>query len=594
MSATAPDAALRADVLIAGYGPVGAVLAALLGARGVSVLVVDPATEPHPRPRAAGLEAQVLRLLVGLPGMAGLLEQVLPSAGATYLGPDRRVLLTTGHGPAELGVPVGAFVYQPTVERALRAGIATLPGVRVRLGAAVTGLHQNPASVLVDLDDATVVQARFVVGCDGAASTVRTLMGVGYEGTTFAEPWLVVDVRGRQPLPVPGDLVFVLDPARPMVAMPVPGGHRFEWMLRAGEDPARMSRPDAVAGLLGSWIDPEAVEIERAAVYTFHARMARRWRVGRVLLAGDAAHTMPPFTGQGLNAGIGDAAALAWRLREVLAGLSDERGLGDYERERRARAAVITSGAVRAGRVIQTTSPGRAALCRVGLRAVARAPGLTSAVLRGAALRPRPRLPRVAGRGADRFAFAAVVLPNPAVRVTHDVRPGGGADGHLDDLLGPSWALLGLGVDPEHALSPAARAWLRARDATLLTVTRPGAAGPAVAGGVRSTSTVVEDLEGTLLRFLRRGDAPRLVVVRPDRHLLGVFPAPLPAGVLPGPGVGVGVAGAPDRPAPRRSWETTTAPHPPRREGPRGVPSWSEGAEGRGVANIPRVRPGEG
>ncbi|WP_047224661.1 bifunctional 3-(3-hydroxy-phenyl)propionate/3-hydroxycinnamic acid hydroxylase [Protofrankia coriariae] len=502
------------DVLVAGFGPVGAVLTALLGERGVSVLVVDSSVSPYPRPRAAGLDEEVLRLLVRLPGMAGLLDEVRPSTRATFVGPDRRLLLAAGQGPAELGVPVGAFVHQPSLERALRAGIADMASVGVRLGVGVSGLREGPEAVQVDLDDGSVVQARWVIGCDGAASTVRSLIGASYEGTTFAQPWLVVDVRSAKPLPVPPDIAFVLDPRRPRVTMPMPGGHRWEWMLLPGEDPEQMTQPETVAGLLAPWIDPDSVVVERRAVYTFHARMAGSWRVGRVLLAGDAAHTMPPFAGQGLASGIRDAAALAWRLTEVVGGLCGHQVLDDYERERRPQVAAITARAIRAGRIVQTTSPTRAALLRVALRAIAHTPGLSQALRSGAA-RPRTRLPRAARpqRGGGRWAGR--VLSNPTVRT-----PDGGI-GRLDDLLGPSWALLGLGVDPAGDLPPAVQAWADSRGATLLTIIHPGQA-----GHILSSCPLVEDLDGTVLRMVSRHNRQSFAVVRPDRYLLGVFPTP--------------------------------------------------------------------
>ncbi|CUU56388.1 3-(3-hydroxy-phenyl)propionate hydroxylase [Parafrankia irregularis] len=511
-----------ADVLVAGCGPVGAVLAAMLGERAVSVLVVDPAIGTYPRPRAAGLDEEVLRLLVRLRGMAGLLDEVHPSARATFVGPDRRLLLAAGQGPAELGVPVGAFIHQPSLERSLRAGIADLPSVDVRLGVGVSGLRESPDAVQVDLDDGSVVRARWVVGCDGASSTVRTLIGAGYEGTTFAQPWLVVDARSPGPLPMPADIAFVLDPRRPAVTMPMPGGHRWEWMLLPGEDPARMTRPETVTRLLTPWIDPGTVTIERAAVYTFHARMASRWRVGRVLLAGDAAHTMPPFAGQGLASGIRDAAALAWRLTEVVTGRRDPRTLDDYERERRPQVAAITTRAIRAGRVVQTTSPTRAALLRTTLRTAAHTPGLRQALRSGAA-RPRTRLPRAARTPRDGGRWAGRVLANPRVRTS------AGTTGHLDDLLGLSWALLGLGVDPGEHLPPQVRRWADRHGAAVVTVTGPGRAGDIRAGGPAGKDLVVEDLEGTVLCMRGRHGRARIAVVRPDRYLLGVFePSHLP------------------------------------------------------------------
>ncbi|MCK9897194.1 bifunctional 3-(3-hydroxy-phenyl)propionate/3-hydroxycinnamic acid hydroxylase [Frankia sp. AgB32] len=515
---------MTVDVLVAGLGPVGAVLTAMLGERGVSVLAVDRATSPYPRPRAAGLDEEVLRLLVRLPGMAGLLDEVQPSNRATFVGPDRRLLLAAGQGPAELGVPVGAFLHQPSLERALRAGIADLPSVDVRLGTGVSGLREGAEAVEVDLDDGSVAEARFVVGCDGAASTVRSLIGAGYEGTTFAQPWLVIDVRSAEPLPVPPDIAFVLDPRRPGVTMPMPGGHRWEWMLLPGEDPDQMTRPETVTRLLSAWIDPDTVTIERATVYTFHARMASRWRVGRVLLAGDAAHAMPPFAGQGLASGIRDVAALAWRLTEVLTGQCGQEVLDDYEQERRPQVAAITTRAIRAGRVVQTTSPTRAALLRTTLRSVAHTPGLSHALRSGAA-RPRTRLPQASqpSRGGGRWAGR--ILPNPRVRTLD------GRTGRLDDLLGLSWALLGLGVDPSGGVPSPAQAWVENRGAMLLTISRPGQeAHPS------SSCPIVEDLDGTVLRMMSRRGRPLVAVVRPDRYLLGVFPPARLPGVLTSPG----------------------------------------------------------
>ncbi|WP_163549638.1 bifunctional 3-(3-hydroxy-phenyl)propionate/3-hydroxycinnamic acid hydroxylase [Candidatus Frankia nodulisporulans] len=523
------------DVLVVGFGPVGAVLTAFLGQRGVSVLAVDRAATTYPRPRAAGLDEEVLRLLVRLPGMAEMLADTRASTRATFLGPDRRLLLAAGQGQAELGVPVGVFLHQPSVEAALRAGIATLPSVEVRLGVGVRSIDDGADAVTVNLEDDTVVQARWVIGCDGATSTVRALIGVDFAGRTFVQPWLVVDARSAEPLPVPDDIAFVLDPRRPAVTMPMPGGHRWEWMMLPGENPERMAEPETVTSLLTPWIDPGTVAVERAAVYTFHARIATRWRVGRVLLAGDAAHTMPPFAGQGLASGIRDAAALAWRLTEVLAGLRDPDSLDDYERERRPQVAAITTRAIRAGRIVQTTSPVRAAALRAALRTAAHAPGLGHALRSGAA-RPRTRLPKASrprrAHGGGRWAGR--VLPNPRIR-TED-----GRVCRLDDLLGSSWVLLGLGDDAGVALTPQVRAWVDRRGGTTLTI---GHAVSADRDGQRARSgPVIVDLDGTVLRMRGRSRQPQVAVVRPDRYLLGVFPSSRLEDVLTSAS-GVGVAG---------------------------------------------------
>ncbi len=524
------------DVLVVGYGPVGAVLAALLGRRGLSVGVVEPQKEPFPLPRAVGLDEETLRLLVGLPGLAGFLDRVHASGRSAILGPNRRVLIELGLGESELGTPVAAFFHQPSFERDLRAGIATLPGVTVHLGRSVTALHQDgePAdagdpgdpggtggTVTAELDDGSRLRARWVVGCDGASSPVRGMLGVDYVGSTFTQPWLVVDVETPTPLAHLPYFSFVCDPRRPAVTMPMPGGHRWEWMLLPGEDPARMAQADGVRALLSDWVDPDTVRVVRTAVYTFHARTAARWRVGRILLAGDAAHSMPPFAGQGLGAGLRDAAALSWRLAEVIGGLAGEELLDEYERERRPHVEAMTSAALRVGRVVQTTNPRLSRLTRSVLVTLDHAPGLRRA-LRGGAARPRPRLPR--GVAGTRPA-AGRILPNPRLRTLD------GRVIRLDDLLIDAWTLIGHGIDPTTGLDPAARDWVDRRAATALTVVAPG--------GLRAVSDVscpaVEDLDGTLLHALRTRRPLPIALVRPDRYLAGLVAAPLRGTDLPTP-----------------------------------------------------------
>ncbi|MCM3884825.1 bifunctional 3-(3-hydroxy-phenyl)propionate/3-hydroxycinnamic acid hydroxylase [Frankia sp. R82] len=552
------------DVLIAGYGPVGAVLAALLGARGLSVAVVEPRHEPTALPRAVGVDEEILRLLVRLPGLADLLDHVHACGRQMILGPGRRVLMELGLGESELGMPVAAFFHQPTLERDLRAGIATLPTVQLQLGRAVTALHQPTATgldgaahhedpVTVELDDGTRLRARWVVGCDGASSPVRRMLGIGYQGTTFAQRWLVVDVATPAPLAHLPYFAFSCDPRRPSVTMPTPGGHRWEWMLLPGEDPQQMATPASVRALLRPWVDPDQVRITRTAVFTFQARTAERWRQGRVLLAGDAAHSMPPFSGQGLGAGIRDAAALAWRLDEILRGLADDGLLDGYERERRRHVETVIAGALRIGRLVQTTNPALSRLTRTVLFTLDRTPGLRQA-LRGGLTHQRPRLP---GRIAGPLPGAGVVLPNPRLRTL---------DGRLlqlDELLTDAWTLIGLGADPVAGLDPAARAWVDRRAATTLAVVAPGD----LRTHAGMTCPALEDLDGTLIRLLTdshpghaghasrlgrlgrlgrgrpgtagdpgppRASATRVAVVRPDRFLLGVFSTP-PRGIdLPG------------------------------------------------------------
>ncbi len=190
----------------------------------------------------------------------------------------------------------------------------------------------------------------------------------------------MVDVLLNRDLDLPQRLLQIADPARPTTFVPFPGRRRrWEFRLRPGDDPDGIRQPDAVRALLAPHVDPELVTVERSAVYMFHDLVATRWRQGRVLLAGDAAHQMPPFLGQGLGAGLRDAAALAPLIGEVIGG-SDLFVLDGYERQRRAHVQATVRQAVRLGRLITLPEPWATVRDRA-LRAGLRVPGLRRQLL---------------------------------------------------------------------------------------------------------------------------------------------------------------------------------------------------------------------
>lgn len=370
------------DVVVAGCGPVGALLSLLLASSGVRVLNVDRDTAPYSAPRAVAADDATLRQIgAQCTGLARWLhESSLHCPIDLRTGPptDPRSWSVIGPEPPRLVPETGfmdtLFLHQPDFEAQLRGRLVRNPNATLQLGKAMTGFRllaadsgaSKAARVAVTLEDissasSTAVTARFLVGADGGASTVRRLMGAGFEGSSFPdEPWVVVDVETED-----ADVLatwtcfnFICDTGRPFVHVPLPGnscGRRFEFMLLAGEKPDDMSTREAAAALLRKHarVDPAALRLRRIAVYTFHARMATTWRVGPVLLAGDAAHCMPPFRGQGMCAGLRDAAALSWRLAHIIGGHADEEALlPSYETERRAHVASIVRVAALMGRLI--------------------------------------------------------------------------------------------------------------------------------------------------------------------------------------------------------------------------------------------------
>lgn len=435
MSVGSEVRSVHADVVIAGCGPVGAVLAALLGDRGIRVIVVDPASDarsgPHAHPRAAVLDPHVQRILRRIDGLDGWNEWATPLRRSQLLGPDRRPLLTL-HLPD--GVPAGVMLDQPCLERALHKRLGRMTTVQLHVGRSVAALEQSGDSVAVTLDDGLTLTASWLVGCDGASSTVRRLIGASYDGVSYPEPWLVVDARTDESHPVEPTFSYVLDPARPMVTFERSGVRRWEWMLLPDEDPADMV---ARAGdLIRPWADPAALRIERAAVFTFHARTASAWRRGRVLLAGDAAHSMPPFTGQGLGAGLRDVATLSWLLADAPGDVDR------YERERRPAVAQMTRTALRTGRVML----GRNRFAATVLRRIARSAGLLPALSARAAK---------AAAAPERLTDGTRQLPDAPLVVNNRRTT-------LDSLLGNRWGAICGGAD---TLGPETRAWLTAHGA---------------------------------------------------------------------------------------------------------------------------------
>ena len=350
------------DVLICGLGPVGQLLALLLGDLGVHTIAVEEAQEPYDLPRAAVIDDEVLRIFQAV----GLHEQILKDAqvqqAVSYVTARGRAIEVFRPVHGNLGHPPLVSIHQPSMERKMVAALADRDTVELRWGHRVDTIDRAAERVTawvrpVEGGRAEPVTARFLVGCDGGRSAIRSRLQVSFGGSTFAQRWLVVDARVNRPLAKVPHPHFIGDTNRPIVSLPMsPGRHRWEWMIHPGEDQAPFLQAARIRELMEPWLAGEQVEIERAVVYTFHARTAARWRVGRVLLAGDAAHVMPPFVGQGFSSGARDAGNLAWKLEAVLHG-APERLLDSYEAERRPHVTSMQKLAVRWGGVVQTTDP---------------------------------------------------------------------------------------------------------------------------------------------------------------------------------------------------------------------------------------------
>jgi 3-(3-hydroxy-phenyl)propionate hydroxylase len=367
---TPPDRSLPRDtpydVAVIGLGPVGATLANLLAACGLQVLALEREPDIYRLPRAIHFDGECMRVFQTIGIADALAPQLVVAPGMRFVDAGGRLLIDwvrpTGLGP--MGWHPSYRFHQPTLEETLRGRLAAHAGVDLRLRHDVFSIEPQPDHVGLRLEDTATghllrTQARWVVGCDGARSTVRRFMGTELEDLRSHERWLVVDVILKRERPDLGDhSIQFCDPARPATYVRGVGmRRRWELMMLPGEDPAVMTRPESIWPLLARWVTPEDAVLERPACYTFHSVVARGWRRGRLLIAGDAAHQTPPFLGQGMCAGIRDASNLAWKLADVARGVAADTLLDTYETERSPHVREFIETAVRLGAVIQTTDP---------------------------------------------------------------------------------------------------------------------------------------------------------------------------------------------------------------------------------------------
>lgn len=375
MTASTQAPVAQFDVAVVGCGPVGALLANLLGQAGLSVVVLERDRDIHALPRAVHFDGEVMRIFqrVGLAeAIAGIARP--SNKGMHFLNADGDTLLVRRgiDGPGPHGWTNNWYAHQPHLDAALQRGLARYPELALRVGCDVdrvddAGDHVRLGLVSVRPGEAPeTVTARYVVGCDGARSLVRQTMGSPLDDLGLHQPWLVVDLLvdpdSERVRALTDYTIQLCDPARPMTLVHV-GGQRRRWeiMLMPGDAAEAMTRPRIIWDLVARWLRPADARIERAAVYTFHSVIAAGWRKGRLLLAGDSCHQTPPFLGQGMCAGFRDASNLAWKLARILRRGADAALLDTYESERRPHVAAFIELAVELGEVIQMTDPRQAA-----------------------------------------------------------------------------------------------------------------------------------------------------------------------------------------------------------------------------------------
>jgi len=344
------------DVAVVGYGPTGVTAANLLGAAGLKVLVVERDAEVYGRARAISTDEEVLRLWQSVGLADELARDMISDCPISLVDHDGRSFFDAAFTPRGHGYPPQLFFHQPTLEATLRQGPKRFPNVAVLLDAECLGIEQDSTGVELRLAKGTV-RAKYVIAADGGSSPIRTSLGVSFEGRTHEDRWVVIDAKVKREWPGRDRMRFHCDPRRPAVDIPSPlDHHRWEFPALPGEDPEQLAAD--VWPLLGRYgITDEHVEVLRSVVYSHHVRVASRWRIGRVFLAGDTAHAMPPWIGQGMAAGVRDVANLCWKLAGVISGELADSVLDSYETERKRHVRATMRRAVFAGRLITERRP---------------------------------------------------------------------------------------------------------------------------------------------------------------------------------------------------------------------------------------------
>jgi len=502
------------DVAVIGCGPVGITLAGLLGREGLRVAVFDRAREVYGQPRAVGFDHDAMRLFQRVGAAEALAPHVTDFRNTVYRGVDGQVIQRVRRiePPYPYTWAPNFTCDQPGVEAVLRTTVAAMPLVHFGLGTELLAFESRADAMALSLRDdrgqALACTACWVVGCDGASSTVRRLAGLRLHSHDYDEPWIVVDLKvGAEALArLPDTNVQYCEPERPCTYIVCPGNHRrWEFMLMPGEPREGALEPARLWALLQRWLQPGEAELWRAAAYRFHALVADDWRAGRVLLAGDAAHQTPPFMGQGMCQGLRDAGNLAWKLAAVQRGEVGEALLDSYTAERRPHVEATTLMAKQLGVMLSERDPARARARDA--RMLREAGGQAPTLIRQELIPPLRH--GLIAQGAPR---AGEVLPQPRVLE-------GPRQALMDDLLGAAWRLV-LASD-DRAMQTACAAAAAAHGLPLLIVAAPGSAPLLGARHVQESDGLLRDWLG----------ASGLVgaLVRPDHCVYGGFATPAEA-----------------------------------------------------------------
>lgn len=451
---TVSTAHYDSEVMIIGAGPVGLMIANYLGAQGINVTVIEQLPTLIDYPRAIGIDDESLRTFQAVGLASEVVPYTTPYHAMRFLTPKGRCFADIQPNTNEFGWSRRNAFIQPKADRALYDGLDRFANVNVLFSRELVNFGQDDertwANLTNDKGEEEQVSAKYMIACDGGNSFVRRNLNISFDGETAPNQWIVMDLE-NDPIGTP-NIYLCCDAERPYVSAALPQGiRRFEFMVMPGETEEELSKPENMDRLLRKVLpSTENIKFIRQRVYTHNARLAGKFREGRILLAGDAAHIMPVWQGQGYNSGMRDANNLAWKLSLVVKGLADPSLLDTYQQERRDHAKAMIDLSVLAGKVLAPPKKWQATL-RDGVSWLLNYVPPVKRYFVEMRFKPMPKYHQgvlVEPKPALKDSPVGKLFIQPMVRVGNEISK-------LDDVIGQNFAIIAWGTDPMQGLSEA-------------------------------------------------------------------------------------------------------------------------------------------